>query len=413
MSELLHGRGPPTSKHAQPADRASTGAVWPEFSLVAGGPLFRLFCRAHLADSDLGHMGQRICVVVLIAWLPLLILTIAEGTAWGGVKNPFFSDVATHLRFWLALPFLIAGEREAHELMRAVASRFLQRGLVVASVRPSLEAAVNSAHRLRDSLYPELILAVLVLTLGVAINLQRAHVLTDSTWYRLPSGGTGRVTLAGWWAILVSVPIMQFLLFRWYLRLFIWTQFLWRISRLELKLAPTHPDHAGGLGFLGGATHGFWPVLLAHGAILAALMSRGILGGQTTLPQYKLEICLLPVVTLLWAVIPLLTFLPLLVRVKRAGKNAYAALSQHYAFDFECKWMSDTPPREPLLGSSDIRSLADLSNGYRVVKSMQVVPIGKEVVLSLMFLSLLPVVPLALTLVPLDRVASSLLKAIF
>jgi len=265
--------GLPVSKSAQPVDRASTTAALPEFSLVAGGPLFRLFCRAHLADVELGHVGRRIWAIVLIAWLPLLILTIVEGHAWSGVKSSFFSDVATHLRLCLALPFLIAAEREAHELMRAVASHFIERGLVVASMRPRFEAAVKAAHRLRDSLYPELTLAVLLLTLGVAIDLQRVHVLADSTWYWPSPGSTGRLTAAGWWSVIVSVPIMQFLLFRWYFRLFIWAQFLWRVSRLEVKLAPTHPDRAGGLGFLGAATHGFWQVLFAQGAILAALMA--------------------------------------------------------------------------------------------------------------------------------------------
>jgi len=405
--------GLPISKSAQPVDRASTTTALPEFSLVAGGPLFRLFCRAHLADAELGHVGRRIWAIVLIAWLPLLILTIVEGHAWSGVKSSFFSDVATHLRLCLALPFLIAAEREAHELMRAVASHFIERGRVVASMRPRFEAAVKAAHRLRDSLYPELTLAVLLLTLGVAIDLQRVHVLADSTWYWPSPGSTGRLTAAGWWSVIVSVPIMQFLLFRWYFRLFIWAQFLWRVSRLEVKLAPTHPDRAGGLGFLGAATHGFWQVLFAQGAILAALMSRGILYGRTTFLQYKLEICLLPAVTLLWAVVPLVTFLPMLVHAKRAGKNAYSAMSQRYAVDFERKWMRDAPPPEPLLGSSDIQSLADLSNAYRVVKNLQVVPIGKEAVLTLVILSLLPVAPLALTLVPLDKIASGLLAAIF
>ena len=55
----------PISTSAQPVDRASATTALPEFSLVAGGPLFRLFCRAHLGDAELGFLGRRICAFVL------------------------------------------------------------------------------------------------------------------------------------------------------------------------------------------------------------------------------------------------------------------------------------------------------------------------------------------------------------
>ena len=45
----------------------------------------------------------------------------------------------------------------------------------------------------------------------------------------------------GGWAA-VSLPLFQFLLLRWYFRLFIWARFLWQVSRIELK------DHANPSG---------------------------------------------------------------------------------------------------------------------------------------------------------------------
>jgi hypothetical protein len=52
-------------------------------------------------------------------------------------------------------------------------------------------------------------------------------------------------------------PLYQFLLVRWYYRMFIWTHFLWRVSRVELSLIPTHPDLVGGLGFLANTVYAF------------------------------------------------------------------------------------------------------------------------------------------------------------
>jgi hypothetical protein len=392
---------------------AGATAALPEFSLVAGGPLYRIMCRLKLADSALGRLDRRILVALLIAWLPLLVLTMAEGYAWSGVKVAFIPDGSLHLRLLLALPLMLAAESVIHDWMRSLAGRFIERDIIVGSERPRFAAAVAAAHRLRDSVYPELIIALAVLGIGTTINWHRTVVLQDSTWFWVLQAGAQRITFAGWWAGLISLPLFQFFLFRWYFRLFIWAQFLWRVARLQLKLVPTQPDRAGGLGFIGSATEGFWVMMIAHGTIVAAVIVHGMLFGGMTLPQYKLDIYALWAVTLLWVVVPLLPFAPVLHRAKRAGKNAYGNLSQRYAIDFEQKWMSGAMREDHLLGSGDIQSLADLRNGYDVVRTMRLLPIGRETVLRLLIFPLIPVAPLALTLVPLDRLVKHLISALF
>ena len=70
-----------------------------------------------------------------------------------------------------------------------------------------------------------------------------------------------------WSFVYVSLPAFQFVLYRWYFRLFIWMRFLWQVARCELSLVPTHPDRAGGLGFLSLSVVAFAPLLTAHGAL--------------------------------------------------------------------------------------------------------------------------------------------------
>jgi hypothetical protein len=384
----------------------------PEFSLVAGGALFRLFCRAHLTGPSLQYLPRRIVAVLLITWLPVAILSLLEGYAFSGVRVPLSLDPSIHLRLLLAVPLLIAAEPVAHDWMRSLSSRFVERSIVVGSARQPFEAAVAAAHRLRDSAYPELAILIAVFTVGIAVNWQRVTTLHDTTWY-WPSQGGGGPSLAGWWAGLVSLPIFQFLLLRWYFRLFIWAQFLWRVSRLPLRLAVTQPDRAGGLGFIGTAVEGFWLLLVAHGAIAAAVISHGMSFAGVTPLAYKLEIVALWVITLLWVVVPLLTFAPMLVQARRAGGAAYGELSQRYAFGFERRWMSGAPEDQPLLGSADIQSLADLRNAYDNVRAMRFIPIGRGTVIRLMICPLIPVAPLALTVVPIDRLVAHLLAAFF
>ncbi|MBP1776008.1 MAG: hypothetical protein H6Q86_2018, partial [candidate division NC10 bacterium] len=90
-----------------------------EFSLVLGGPLFQLLRRAHLTDDALLLVRQRIIVISLLAWLPLLILSALDGQALGGRATvPFLLDVDVHVRFLLALPLLIVAELVVHQRMR-------------------------------------------------------------------------------------------------------------------------------------------------------------------------------------------------------------------------------------------------------------------------------------------------------
>jgi len=69
--------------------------------------------------------------------------------------------------------------------------------------------------------------------------------------------------------------------------------------------------------------------------------------------------------------------------------------------------------QERLVGSSDIQSLADLGNSYNVVRTMRIAPITKEVVLRFAVATLVPIVPLLLTMMPLEELLKKLVKILF
>ncbi len=172
----------------------------------------------------------------------------------------------------------------------------------------------------------------------------------------------------------MSLPLFQFLLIRWYFRLFLWARFLWHVSRLELQLVPTHPDRCGGLGFLSSIVYAFTPVLLAQGVVLAGMIAGRIFYAGAQLPQFKVDLIGLAAVMVLAVLAPLLVFGPHLERAKRAGLREYGTLAQRYVREYDHKWLRGTPPDEPFVGSADIQSLADLGNSFDVVKEMRYVP---------------------------------------
>src|SRR5262249_21251163 len=103
-----------------------------DFSLVLGGPLYQLLVRTHLSDDTLSHLRRRIISIPLIAWLPMLLFSLIEGTALGNkVAVPFLADIETHTRYLIALPLLIYAELLVHTRMRPMVKQFLERNLVV------------------------------------------------------------------------------------------------------------------------------------------------------------------------------------------------------------------------------------------------------------------------------------------
>ena len=386
-----------------------------DFSLVLGGPLFQLLRRAHLSDDTMMLLRRRIIVISLFAWLPLFVLSALEGRMLGGsVAVPFLKDVEVHVRFLLAMPLLIVAELVVHRRMRPLLKQFLDRNLIPESAMTRFDAAIASAFRLRNSVLAEVLLIALVYGVGVLIIWRQFLGLGTVTWYATPSVEGSRLSLAGIWYSYVSVPIFQFLLIRWYFRLFIWARFLWQVSRIELSLVPTHPDRVGGLGFLSKTVYAFAPLAVAHGALLAGMLANRIFYLGAKLPEFKGEIGVMVIFLLCVVFCPFLVFAPQLAQAKRTGLREYGTLAERYVREFDAKWLrGGAPADEPFVGSGDIQSLADLGNSFEVVQTMRVVPVTKEAFVQLVAATVAPVVPLALTMMPLEELLKKLFGVLF
>ena len=170
------------------------------------------------------------------------------------------------MRLLLAIPLFFFAESVFDTRVADVLRRMLQIGLVLPRDEPVLAAAVRKAVEARNSWPMEA--AIAILTGGLIWAGLRTDLPLDVSTWRTNAGGGH--TLAGWWYILVSLPAFQFLFWRWCWRLVIWSQLLWRISRLDLQLIPTHPDAAGGLAILGVAHVDLAPFAFAGCAVLSA-----------------------------------------------------------------------------------------------------------------------------------------------
>ena len=382
-----------------------------DFQLVLGGPFFQLLRKAHLEGDALELLHRRVIASVALTWFPLLVLSTLSRVVGGVGRVSFFHDIEVHARFLVALPILIAAELLVNSRIRPAVRRFIEWRIVLPEQRPVFRKAIDSALKIRNSVLVELALIAVVYTVGLLVWNSRTE-LGLVTWYALP-GSRWNLTLAGYWYVFVSLPVFQFILLRWYMRLLIWFRFLWQVNQIELNLIPTHPDRCGGLSFLGKSSYAFAPILFAQGAILAGVVAARVFYRGETLHTFKFQIAGFIVFFVITILAPLLMFTPRMARTRGKGLADYGLLAQRYVERFDQKWVGGSPPPAELLGTGDIQSLADLENSYQVIREMNIVPFGLQDISRLAIATAAPLSPLLLTIFSFEELMIRVFRVVF
>ncbi len=383
-----------------------------ELVLTEGGPTYRIEKRLGTVQENTRRIVRRALLSICLTWFVLLVLSAFQGLAIGHrVAVPFLRDFAVHARFLFAVPILLLAETILGPRIAEAARHFVTSGVVVEEDYGRFDTAVAQGLAWRDSTAAEVIFALLAYAITAAnLRLTAVHV---STWSDLRTGAGVLLTLAGWWLVLFCIPLFQFLSLRWLWRLFLWGQFLWRMNKLNLHLAPTHPDAAAGLGFVGEAQRFFAVILIAYSVVVAGVLANGVLYDNIPLVHFAPAIVVYVVAAVLFILTPLFVFAPILFQTKVSGLAKYGSLATEYTQTFQQKWIVDRrTQQEALLGTADIQSLADLGNSFAFVEKMKLLPIGSRTPIHLALACLIPMAPLLLTVMPLEAILEFLLKIV-
>jgi len=386
-----------------------------ELEFELGGPAYRLMQRIGLIKGAGPSLGRRIVGFLLITWAPLLFFALIEGRALGPTpRESLLLDFATYARFFLAVPLLFLAEVVTGPRLRAAGLHFAQADFIRLEDIPAVEAAIVRARQRREALLPELIMLGIALLGAWYLTLETLTVGTATTsWHFVMREGGSSLSLAGCWYYFVAVPILQFFTYRWLWRLFIWTGFLRDLSRLPLNLVATHPDRAGGLGFLGTAHLSLAIFPFAVGCVLSGHVAFQVYFEAVPIDTFKILFVVYLVLMELICLGPLLLFVPLLARTRRAGLRQYSILADTYNRAFEQKWVTgQTPPDEPLLGSGDIQSLADLGNSFGMIREMKPFPFSQQQILQIAVIASLPGLPLIFLVMPVGELLKLLAGAL-
>ncbi|HVH12532.1 MAG TPA: hypothetical protein VM759_05755 [Longimicrobium sp.] len=370
------------------------------------GPFTRLQATLRLSRRASSRAaGRRALAFAAVAWVPLLVLSLAQGLAVGPrIREPFLLDVAAHVRYLVALPVLIAVEPWCLQRLALIAHHFTRAGLVLGEDRARMEALVASVRRSLGHRAAEvaLVLFAIAATLGTRGILYSGHV---SSWV-VPHVGAApeSLSLAGWWRGLVSQPLFLLVGGIWVWRVAVWARFLWGVSRLRLRLVPSHPDLAGGLRFLAGSMGAFAPIGFALGTVVAGSVAENILRGKSTPMGHAAPVVATLVVSLVTFAGPLLAFVWPLRRAWLRGTMEYGALAGAVGRHLEERWLASGRSLAPaVLEVPDFSAASDLYTITANVRRMSPMPMGVWDIAPLAVATLLPFVPLFFLVIPVDE----------
>lgn len=373
-----------------------------DFSIVHGGPSSHLGRRLGLGHPESPRRLRKVLVLILVTWLPLLLLSLATGHAYGDrVAVALLHDPVVFSRFLFVVPLLAVAEIAVGTNLRTQARYFVESGVVPEQEQPGFDSARAAVVALRNSGVAEGVIVGLAFALSLVIRVVIGIAPQETTWER---PGTA-ISLAGWWYILVSLPILFFFLLRWLWVFLVYAWFLFKVSRLDLELTPTHPDQSGGLGFLGWGIASFAVVLLAVSAVMSGGLAYEILNRDSSLATLKYHVIVFVVAAIAIMHAPLLVFTGRLARCRFKGLLEFGALIGSHDRAFEEKWLRvKGANRASLLGSPDVASLASVAFVYEHIDRMQILPFDKKAVAVLVVAALVPMIPLLGTAIPLQEI---------
>jgi len=385
-------------------DSSSTPA---EISLVRGGPFYRAQQAVGLIRPNQWNLGRRIALLIAVGWLPLFLITALFN--FGGLDS-LIREYRIHSRMLIAVPVLLVGELLMESRFRVIMGHIRQADLLDASDLVRIDDLIATLVRVRDSYLPEF--AILLLLFAHTATSYRGLV-DAAPWLAHGSGADLHLTAAGWYAVVVSTSIFQFLLGLALWRWLLWTFVAFKLSRQNLKLVPTHPDEHGGLGFLGLTSSAFAPVAFGATAVIAATWRDDILHHGARLMDFKLPAIVLLALTAIVALGPLVFFVPRLATLRRKGILEYGVLGQLHSTDFHEKWILHRVGHETeFLVAAEITTLANYGRAYETVERMSPFLADKVALYTLAAAVLIPALPVILAQIPFAVVLSDVLKAL-
>jgi hypothetical protein len=388
----------------------STQSVEPPTLSIVDDVALRLQRSVGLVPRGGLGVGRRAVFFALVTWLPLVVWALYKGRILPGtVDEPLLVHFGVHVRFLLAVPALILGEGLAHQVSTTLIPYFLSSGIVPPDQRGAFVRVIGGVARLRDRTLPWLLIGVLVVAWTILQpGPEAGH---EAKW--ASSGEGGGFGFGGWWFMYVSRPIFGALLAAWLWRLALVFVLLRRIAGLELSIVPTHPDGAGGLGFVRDMPKAFSLLAFATSAVVASRLAHDVIYHGVPLQSLKAVLVGFVAIVVCICIAPLLALARPRAVAKRRALLEYGALVGEHGRLVRRRWiLRETPADLALLQAPEIGPVADTLALYDAVRRMRPIPFGKSTLLGIAVPTLIPIIVLLSTQVPIKEVLKKIVGAL-
>jgi len=335
--------------------------------------------RLGLLHAGAANARERAALLIGMAWLPLILLSTL------GERTPNLTPAIICARYLIAAPLLILAETMCARRLTTIARHFAVGNFIVERDHKRFERILRSTRTL---------LRLPIVEVVAWFSAYGCSVLLAS----LGNRDFGTWSPATRWNALLSLPLLLVLIFGWLWRFLLWCRFLVLVARLDLRLVASHPDRAGGLGFVGVSLRAFSPVALAL-AVVAAGQATPVVSRLHALPPTYVHFSIVVMVTLVLVfALPVVVFLPALTRVYRFAVMDYGELAVDVGRAFESKWVvrRSAKTRAAGLQLSEFSAMTDLyqvvSNVYRI-RYVPATLVDLAILVAAVSIAYLPLVP--------------------
>jgi hypothetical protein len=364
--------------------------------------------KLHLEKGYESYNYRKAIMLSLVLWLPMLILTFIENTAYGSIiKIPFILDYVVYARFFVALPMLFYAQKTVQHQSNNTIKYFLDSGIISDNNVEDFQRKLKRILELRDSKLSRIILFVFAYVIVFIFWKSFDESYVESSWL-ISRKGVHALSYAGYWYFFVAAPMFHFVLYLMVWKYLLWAAFMWKISRMELNLYPTNPDLTAGLGFIGYSIVSFAFVGFAQSSVMSGEIANKIAYMGDNLSSNKLLIVASVAGLTLMYLFPAFFFINKLYLAKLKGILEYGVLTIKQSKAFHKKWLMEK--YDEFLATGDFSALTDLNTSYDVIQKMRTVPVETRKIMTMALIIALPFAPLVLLAFPANEILEFVLK---
>jgi hypothetical protein len=382
---------------------------WSPFALQERELGWALKCGL-LASGNL-RRARLTTLAVVVTWLPLLVLTIIEGTALGSsVTIPFLADHVANGRYLVALPLLLLMDLVVERRTALALEHLRSSSLIAQADEERFRHAVATVARVWRSKGVRWSL-VAVTYIAALLSFLWGRELEVSSWMFTHGRGSTGLSLAGTWNLFISVPLVRLLFLRALWKLTVWVWLLGRLSRLRLQINPLHPDGRCGLLFLGETQLAFSPLIAALGVQLGCLIAFAVRFQGLQLASFKLVAAAFVILSLLLILGPLVVFARQAWLAKERTESEFSAWAAVAAGHMSARLLESRREHVPgQLSTAEISSMTDAAALFDRVLASWPVPIDTRQVTIVLGAAIVPTLLPLLALLPLADIMQRLAK---